>query len=133
MLYVEFINKAAGLTIVQADNGLFYLEPLWQSILEENGMNFAKSGKFSRNEVSEVLKLEVERRNTINSKKNDVVEWIYDIITSTVEPAVLAEETDFVKNMVEYLKVSHEIQKNQDNTGDFDGDDNIVPFPTNEG
>ena len=126
MSYIDFIYKAMALTIEQADNGLFYLNPLWQVILEEKEMTFAKSGKLSRSEVLEVLKLEVERRNTINSKKNDVIEWIYDIISTTVEPAMLAEENELIKNIIELRKASM-------NTGDFDGDENnIVPFPTKE-
>ena len=131
MNYADFINKAAELTITQADNGLFYLEPLWQGILEDNEMSFAKTGKLSRSEVLDTLKLEVERRNTINSKKNDVIEWVYDIISATVEPAILEEETNYIKNVMEYMKLNHELNK----SGDYDGDeniDNIVPFPTKD-
>jgi len=40
MLYGEYIEKAKDLTITQADNGLCYLEPMWRSILDDNGMYF---------------------------------------------------------------------------------------------
>ena len=123
MSYIEFINNAMGLTITQADNGMFYLEPMWQSILEDNEMSFAKSGKLSRHEVLEVLKLQVEKLNTVYSKKNDVIEWIYDVINSTVDPVMLEEENKMVKDLLEYAKLKR--------SGDYDGD-NIIPFPTKE-
>ena len=127
MSYAEFINKAIGLTVVQAENGLFYLEPLWQSILEDNEMSFTKTGKQSRSEVLDVLKLEVERRNTIYSKKNDIIEWLFDVITTTVDPIMLEEENKMVKDLLEYARLKK--------SGDYDGDEqlkNIVPFPTKE-
>ena len=70
MLYIDFINKAFDLTIEQANNGLFYLEPLWRNILYDNNMNVnnISDAKADWGGIFDVLKLEVEKRNTINSK-----------------------------------------------------------------
>lgn len=112
MLYTEFINKAIDLTIVEADNGLFYLEPLWRNILFDNKMNIKTISdvKVDWNWIFDVLKLEVEKRNTINSKKPAVINWIYDIISAQVEPAMLAEETDYIEQVINFMKESHKIQ-----------------------
>ena len=106
MLYMDFIQKAADLTIVEADNGLFYLEPLWRNILHDNGVFFDQVSDFEATpeETLVVLKLEVEKRNTVTSVKPAVVDRIYKVITDTIEPAMLEQETQLVKEMVEYEK-----------------------------
>ena len=70
MLYSEFMNKSFDLTIEQADNTLFYLEPMWRSILHDNKMNIndISDAKIDWNEVYNVLKLEVEKlKNKLNT------------------------------------------------------------------
>ena len=106
MLYSEFISKASKITIEQADNGLFYLEPMWKGFLIDNELNVSDISDIetSWNDIQDILKLEVEKRNTINTLKPYVLNWVHDIITSTVEPAVLQEETDYIKNVMEYMK-----------------------------
>lgn len=126
MLYSIFILKAKALTIQQLDNGVWYLEPEWQDILYRNGLgaldeleNSYLSGWY---DVEDILKLEVERRNARDSKQKEVVDWLYDLITANVEPAMLQEETDYIKQVTEFMKANHKL-----NTGDFDGD-NVVPI-----
>lgn len=128
MLYSDFIHKAKELTIQQLDNGVWYLEPEWQDVLYRNGLgaldeleNSYLSGWY---DVEDILKLEVERRNARDSKQKEVVDWLYDLITANVEPAMLQEETDYIKQVTEFMKANHKL-----NTGDFDGD-NIVPIKT---
>ena len=106
MLYSEFISKASEITIEQADNGLFYLEPKWKGFLIDNELNVSDISDIetSWNDIQDILKLEVEKRNTINTLKPYVLNWVHDVITSTVEPAVLQEETDYIKNLMEYMK-----------------------------
>ena len=118
MLYAEFINKAKELTINQLDNEVWYLEPEWQDILFREGLGNLDEledsyldGWFT---LEDILKLEAERRNKRDSRKEAVVNWLYDLITTTVEPAMLAEETDYIKNVVEFMKTNHEIKDNQE-------------------
>lgn len=110
MLYQDYIIKAEELTIEQADNGLWYLEPMWRLILHDNQMFFndISDAEVSPAEILEILQLEVEKRNTINSKKPAVIDWLYELINSTVEPAMLQEETDYLKNLTEYLRANNE-------------------------
>ena len=112
MIYTEFINKAFDETIVQADNGLWYLEPLWRTILHDNRLDIKSiSGvKTNLDIIYNVLQLEVEKRNTINSKKPAVLDWLYEIITAQIEPAMLQEETEYIKQVTEFMKANHEAQ-----------------------
>ena len=116
MLYGEFINKAMELTIEQADNGLFYLDPMWRNILADNklGVKNISDTKTTIDNVFETLKLEVEKRNIENSKRPYVLDWLYEIITAHVDPAMLAEETDYIKQVTEFMKANHEIQELSD-------------------
>lgn len=118
MLYSEFINKAKDLTIEQADNGLFYLEPMWRNILFENKMSLKaiSNAKTDWNDIASVLKLEVEKRNTINSKKPIVIDWLFELITAQIEPAMLQEETDFIKAVTDFTKANHEQLKEEQET-----------------
>ena len=117
MLYSEYINKAIKLTIDEADNGLSYLEPLWKVILFDNDMNITviSDMDIEWNDVYNVLKLETEKRNTINSNKPFVIDWLYDLITAKVEPAMMQEETEYIKQVIEFMKANHESQKLNDN------------------
>lgn len=108
MLYASFLSKAIEVTIETADNGLCYLEPTWRNILKDNQLMIEdisdEDAEWSN--VEDVLKLEVEKRNTVNSLKPYVMNWIHDIITASVEPAILQEETEYLKNLTEYLKAN---------------------------
>ena len=121
MLYIEYINKAMDETIVEADNGLFYLEPLWRNILDNSNLNLdvISDAKVDWDEVFNVLKLEVEKRNTVNSLKPYVLRWVHDIITASVEPAIMQEETDYLKNLTEYLKANKEAQREKEEWDKF--------------
>lgn len=120
MLYTEFINKAIDLTIEQGDNGLFYLEPMWRNILDDNQLYFNDVSDFEAEPhvVQDVLELEVKKRNTVNSKKPAVIDWLYDIITTQIEPAILEEETDYMKQVIEFMKTNH-LQQKDDEQGNF--------------
>ena len=118
MLYSSFINKAKEITVQQLDNGIWYLEPEWQDILFRNGLGNLDEledsyldGWFT---LEDILKLEVDRRNKRDSKNEAVMNWLYDLITATVEPVMLAEETDYIKNVVEFMKVNHGMNDQQE-------------------
>ena len=110
MLLTQFVLKAEELVIDKADNGLSYLEPMWQQILNDNEMKVSdiSDATVELKDLFDIFKLEVEKRNTINSKKPYVLDWLYDVITAEVDPAMLAEETEYLKNFIDYKKVTQE-------------------------
>jgi len=116
MLYTEFINKVKEETIIQADNGFWYLEPDWRHIMYTLKLDPAQvtDYTFGWTEIENILMLESEKRNVIESKKGKVVEWIYDIITTKIEPAILEEETDYIKAVTDFMKQNHITKENED-------------------
>ena len=112
MTYSTFIYKAKELTISQLDNEVWYLEPEWQDILYRAGLgeldNLEDSYLDGWYTVEDILKLEVDRRNAENDKKKDVIDWLYDLITAAVEPTIMQEETEYIKNLTEYLKTKNQ-------------------------
>lgn len=115
MTYSKFIFQAEQLTVKQLDNGTWYLEPEWKDLicreLESDLSNVEDNYLEDWWDVENVLQLEVERRNTQDSKKNDVINWLYDVINSTIEPAILDEENDYIRNLIEYMKLNHDLSK----------------------
>lgn len=113
MTYSTFIYKAKDLTIQQLDNGTWYLEPEWQDILYRNDLGALDDLEDSYLDgwytLEDILKLEVDRRNAANDKKCYIIDWLYDVLTTTVEPAMLQEETEYLKNVVEYMRTNKEL------------------------
>ena len=109
MLYGEFINDAINLTITQSDNGLYYLEPMWRIILIENDLRFddVTDYEIDADIVKDALQLEVEKRNAINSNSPFIINWLFNIIAEQIEPAILSEETDYIKQVIEFMKANH--------------------------
>lgn len=123
MTYSEYITKAKEITIKQLDNGIWYLEPEWRILIHESELYFNDISDFEvpADEIYETLTLEVTKRNAMQDNKKAVIDWLYDLITATVEPAMLKEETDYVKQVVEFMKENHK---------DSFVKDNIIPFPS---
>ena len=140
MLYTTYMQKAKEVCIDRfVESGKWYLEPDWRIILRDNQLNNFKlqDAKIDWSIVEDVLKLEVEKRNARDNKLGYVADWLYDTLTSTVEPAMLSEETDLVKNMLELAranraneKQAEEGQKEKEpaDTGDTDGDEFVPAF-----
>lgn len=134
MLYATYMQKAKEVCIDRfVESGKWYLEPDWRIILRDNQLNNFKlqDAKIDWNIVEDVLKLEVEKRNARDNKLGYVTDWLYDTLTSTVEPAMLSEETDLVKNMLELAKANRANEKEKEepaDTGDTDGDEFVPAF-----
>lgn len=108
MIYDNYINKAYDLVIEQdEDTGVWYLNPNWVHLLYTNELDFEKVSDdyINQYEIEDTLKLEVQRRNLKNEvKKQAVIDWLYDIIVAKVEPQMLQEETEYVAQMIEYMR-----------------------------
>lgn len=140
MLYATYMQKAKEVCIDRfVESGKWYLEPDWRIILRDNQLNSFKlqDSKIDWSIVEDVLKLEVEKRNARDNKLGYVADWLYDTLTSTVEPAMLSEETDLVKNMLELAKANRanekqveegQKEKEPSDTGDTDGDEFVPAF-----
>lgn len=52
----------------------------------------------------------MERRNKITDKTRFVIDWVFDVISSTIEPTMIQEENELMKNMMDYMKLNHELR-----------------------
>ncbi|MDO4802981.1 MAG: hypothetical protein Q4A15_12515 [Prevotellaceae bacterium] len=107
MLFYEFYSKAKD-TCVRSDDfsGEFYLEPLYKILLAEEGLDVKdiSDKEITLNDLKEMLELDVKKHNAIESRTREVMSWIWDIINSKVDPLVIDEQNDYIKNLTEYFK-----------------------------
>lgn len=109
MLYCDYIQKAKELTITYDEESMtYYLEPDWQTILHLSNLGNLEDVKDmcidGWYDLEDVLKLEVEKRNAISSKRNAVLNWVYNVITSVAEPAMTQVENDLFQKMFDLTK-----------------------------
>ena len=117
MSYYTYMKKAADEVLVQAENGLWYLEPSFRVILDSAELepDKVKDYEITYAAIKEYMELEVTKRNTIADKKPAVIDWLYETMTSVVEPAMLEEETELFKNMTEYMKAKQDQAEEEKN------------------
>lgn len=118
MLYSQFMHEAMKLVIIADDeaSGYSYLNPHYRIQLQDAGLNpeNVSDRQIDWNDVAEVLKLEVERRNKVTDKGRFVIDWIFDIITLAVDPAMTSEENDLMKNLMDYMKLNHTLKTREE-------------------
>lgn len=110
MDYFEYMEKISGLVINQLNNGLYYLEPAWRIILDGEGLQpyKVKNVKLSWEMAKEWLDLHIQKLNAEQDKMPKVIDWLHQVITAQIEPAMLEEETELVKNLTEYMRLKQE-------------------------
>lgn len=103
----DFYKEAKELCVRCNDlNGEYYLEPLYRFVLEDNNLRIGDvtDRSFTIEELKEMLELEVRRRNAVESRTREVCSWLWDIINSKIDPLVIDEQNDYIKNLSEYFK-----------------------------
>lgn len=103
MNYYTYMQKIANEVIVQADNGLYYLEPSWRVMLYSANLMPDKVNDTELNwdGVKEWLELQIKKLNTESNKIPTVIDWIVETVTAIIDPTILQEETEFIKNYIE--------------------------------
>ena len=102
MNYYDIINQAIELVVVDAGNGLSFLEPRYKEALRIAGL-LDHEEVIAPEELFEAVKLEVEKRNTINNQMNVIAAWIAKTIETVIDPAITQEENELMKNLLAYL------------------------------
>lgn len=118
MTYHEIINEAIDTLVTTDDNsGLTYLEPLYKETIRSEGWTEpdAETGKpvITMEELAEILKLTVEKRNAQNNRTQAVVDWIFAVIENGIDPLVEDEQNDLIKNVMDYMKLNEEVKQKE--------------------
>ncbi len=120
MTYFDLINNAIDLCItVDSTTGMAYLEPPYRMLLREADLIHPEI--IEPEELYELLKLEVKKQNAKVNKSYAVSEWLHDIITQTVDPAMTQEENELVKNLLEYMRKNEELKSDEQKRSAEDG------------
>ena len=142
MTYMEAVEKAIEATVsFDSSTGFAYVEPLYRMTLRSEGLVYNKSFPMtaelpSEGEMAEILKLFVEKVNAKQNKVNAVMNWLYDVITQTADPAMNEENNELFKDMLEYMKMKEKIRNEK--TQEAESKDSaikdakkIIPFDLN--
>jgi len=104
-------NKAVTLCVHQDDaSGRAFVEPLWREILESEGIRVNTKDE---PRMLEVLTLAAKKLDAQNDRTQMVMGWLGDIITTQIEPAVLEEETEYIKNLMEYMRLNNQLKEKE--------------------
>ncbi len=112
MNYFDIVNQAIELVVVDAGNGLYFLEPRYKEVLREAGLTEHEES-IDPEELFEVVRLEVEKRNTLGNQMNVIAAWVAETITTVIEPAIAQEQNELMKNMLAYLERDKEVKEKE--------------------
>jgi hypothetical protein len=113
MNYYDIINQAIELVVVDAGNGLCFLEPRYKEALRIAGL-LDHDEVISEEELIEAIKLEVEKRNIMNNKMNIIAAWIAKTIEEVVDPAITQEENQLMLNLLNYLERDKQVKEKEE-------------------
>lgn len=133
MNYYDIINQAIELVVVDAGNGLSFLEPRYMEALRIAGL-FDYPDVIDKDELIEAVHLEVEKRNTIGNKMNIIAAWIAETLDTVVNPAITKEENELMKNMMAYLERDKKVKKKEEELNEKEKEieaKNVLPFNVN--
>lgn len=115
MTYHDTVNEAIEQTIItDEETAVSYLEPRYREVLRENNLhlpNNKEDGDVYDQELWEILKLEVEKLNAKHNVSHALAEWAYTILTQTIEPEMLTEENELMKNIMDYMQLNQEVKE----------------------
>ena len=133
MNYYDIINQAIELVVVDAGNGLSFLEPRYKEALRIAGL-LDHEEVIAPEELFEAVKLEVEKRNTINNQMNIIAAWIAKTIETVIDPAITQEENELMKNLLAYLERDKQVKEKEEELQAKEKElevKNVLPFNMN--
>lgn len=117
MIYVDFMKKAEEFVLsYDEDSGLTFLEPDYYAILLGLKMDPEKDISdipLTWAQFEKRMKLEVERRNKLDDRSKYVIDWLYSVLTSAIEPAMMQQESELMKNIMNYMNLNAELKEKE--------------------
>jgi hypothetical protein len=109
------MDKVKAIALLTNENtGLTYIRPDYEYILDNEEFSLDDVTDFenvSKLVVHNQLLLERDMRNAQMDKTAIVMQWLYDVITTIVEPAIVEEQNQLIKDMLEYRKERNAIDE----------------------
>lgn len=111
--YYSVVNKAIELCVETAEySEVSFLQPRYREVLRENGL-FLGNEEDSQEELYEILKLEVEKRNAENNRLMPLLTWADTVVNGLVTPAEEQEQNELIKNLLEYMKLNEQVKERE--------------------
>jgi Na+-translocating ferredoxin:NAD+ oxidoreductase RnfG subunit len=60
-----------------------------------------------------VLDLEAHKRNAERNNSNAVIDWIYDTITSVIEPTTAEQQNELIQNVMNYMELNASLKSKE--------------------
>jgi len=115
MLYSEYMDKVKEIALLTNENtGLTYIRPDYEYILNAGELKLEDVSDFddvSKEIVYRQLLLERDMRNAQQDKTPVVMQWLYDVISTVVEPAIIEEQNKLIQDMLAYRKERNAIDE----------------------
>lgn len=136
MLYQEYIDKVKELALVTDDrNGVTYVRPDYEYLIAASDLKLEDVTDFedvSKSVVYRQLLLERDMRNAQNDNTPIVMQWIYDVISNVIEPAIVEEQNKLIKDMLEYRKernaIDNRTKELDQKERELEEKNKVVPF-----
>ena len=104
MTYFDIVNQAINAVVVtDAMTNVTYLEPLYKEILRVSEIQFDES-ILPMEDLYEILKLEVQKRNAMNNQTNELMRKINSFISENIDPVLEDNNQKLMFELLEYIK-----------------------------
>lgn len=117
MLYAEYMVKVKDICLEQwEENGQWYILPDWKRRLDDLEL-YPDEDVISDwvnvmwADVKEELDCEVQMRNARQDKWPILGETLYKMLTTEIEPQVIQEQNELLKNVQEYMKEKNKVEE----------------------
>lgn len=136
MLYQEYIDKVKELALVTDErNGVTYVRPDYEYLIAASDLKLEDVTDFedvSKSVVYRQLLLERDMLNAQNDNTPVVMQWIYDVISNVIEPAIVEEQNKLIKDMLEYRKernaIDNRTKELDQKERELEEKNKVVPF-----
>lgn len=127
MLYSEYIDEVKKIAlIIDDDNEMTYIWPDYEYALRKMDLGIDKVSDYeglTYETVYRNLVLERDMRNAKKDKLPIIIDWLYNVVTTVVEPAVVEEQNKLIKDVIEYRKERNAID---DRTKELDMQEKVL-------
>ena len=117
MTYNSYMKTVCEMLIIENnETGKYYIRPDWKFVLQSDNLlpeSTVKGYDLSMDELFEYMQLEIERRNLSVDKMSYVANWLYTLITETVEPSLTEAENEAAVNIINYMKEKKQLESKE--------------------
>ena len=117
MTYNSYMKTVCEMLIIENDEtGKYYIRPDWKFVLQSDNLlpeSTVKGYDLSMDELFEYMQLEIEKRNLSVDKMGYIANWLFALITETIEPSLTEAENEAAVNIINYIKEKKQLENKE--------------------